>query len=115
MRTVEDALRTLGRIETSMATVELALTRLRFTADRPAPGDEEVLAALLQTVESLNECATLLAGLHTTALLDVETIRQSSRARRPPAGLHEQAANPQSPTCLSLVSASIPGWSRSKA
>ena len=76
-RTFQEVLDCLGKIEASIAAVELALTRLEFAlAHLPADAKLSGRSTLLETAEAFRGSLVVFSKLHRLTLEDLERTRR---------------------------------------
>lgn len=76
-RTQQEVLDRLGEIETSIAAVELALTRLEFAMARLPAGEElSGYSTLLDSAAAFRDCLAVLLTEHTLMLEDLDRVRR---------------------------------------
>lgn len=82
-RTPEEIWTSLGRIETSIAAVEQATTRLRFALARlPEDDNSPAHGALLDTLQAFDACIAVLLEGHKLALWDLDAVHRRRGAAR---------------------------------
>jgi hypothetical protein len=83
MRTLKEAQERLGSLETSIAAIEQALTRLRFLMERlPADKEGPAHANALKSINDYQESLNALYALRDDALWDIELIKKRDETSR---------------------------------